>query len=106
MILNWPISGVSGEDKFDAHVASMREAGWLPVAELLQASRGRRRMIAQPSSGDPRAQIGSRVLVSLDNGYETWGFVVKVFKNGARRIRNEADGKTNNRASFLLWVRA
>lgn len=41
--------------------------------------------------------VGSRVSVRLHNGYTDRGTVVRVFKNGVRRVREDRGG-THNRA--------
>jgi hypothetical protein len=107
---DWPISGTAPhEHTIRAHHAAMRAAGWRPLAVLKDVLRPTRRPFARtiivPTEDAARAEVGARVLVSLDNGYEAWGTVTKVYRNGARRVRDEASGKGSNRAGVLLWVR-
>lgn len=76
-----PISGASYEAHSDvAHYAAMWSAGFRSY---------------------PDAAVGDRVLVSLPNGWEGIGTVVKVYKNGARRVRDAA--RSTNRSSRNLW---
>ncbi len=79
--LTGPISGVTYEAHNDvAHYAAMWSAGF---------------------RSHPDAAVGAAVLVSLPNGWEGIGTVVKVYKNGARRVRG--GNRAHNRSPRNLW---
>lgn len=68
------------------HREAMEKAGWVSA-------------MTRPDA----FKVGDKVLVSLDNGWESWATIVKFFKNGAARV--DRDGTKENRASSTLWKR-
>jgi small nuclear ribonucleoprotein (snRNP)-like protein len=73
-----------GLDSLVAHQALMRAAGWTRSNRIVP---------------------GERVLVSLDNGFETWGVIQHVYKNGNVRIDEEhEEGKGRHRSPCNLYV--
>ena len=51
----------------------------------------------------PDAAVDSRVVVKLANGWTGCGQVLKVYKNGARRVRDEMTGRATNRSPSDLY---
>lgn len=109
----WPYSKVQVEHDdssaldVDAYRAALRAVGLVPLGDTAPRT-GRRgvRTVVQASNARPELfGVGARVLVSLANGYESWGTVRKVFANGARLVHEEgANGPKGNRGAHALWA--
>jgi len=112
---SWPISGrsLSAAELHDdeGHRRAMKALGWEPIADVVVDGRGRRgrpkKRLVPTKVGELRGNVGQRVLISFSNGYEAWGTIVKIYKNGARSVRFDDDSGTGtaNRHPSTLWVR-
>lgn len=49
--------------------------------------------------------VGANLFVSLPNGWEEWGVVTRVYKNGVRRVKHDSAGSIN-RCPCDLWKRS